>query len=122
MQNSAKNKQGQVVLCLTVILNSSEKYMRFTILGYSETCPQNFIKIEELCFWTTLHGFNGYTLLRSFNFCYRFKFRSFLNSLLQLTPTSFPGSQTLRITKFFVHRNLIRRSRVEDLNGIKHFL
>ena len=43
-------------------------------------------------------------------------------TLLQLTPTSFPGSQSLRVIKFFVHRNVIRRSRVEDLNGIKHFL
>ena len=32
------------------------KKLRFTILGYSETCSQNFMKIGEPCFWTTLHG------------------------------------------------------------------
>ena len=38
-------------------------FFRFTILGYSVTCLQNFMQIGEPCFWTTLHGFTGDTLL-----------------------------------------------------------
>ena len=65
MQKSAKNNQGQVALYMAAILNQSEVFLRFTILGYSVTCSQNLMQIGEPCFWTTLHGFTGDTLLRS---------------------------------------------------------
>ena len=40
-----------------------EKIWSFTLLRYRETCPQNFMKIREPCFWTTLHGLIRDTLL-----------------------------------------------------------
>ena len=58
---------------MAAILNQSEFFFfRFTILGYSVTCSQNFMQIGEPCFWTTLHGFTGDTLLNNLNNFYMY--------------------------------------------------